>query len=318
MDKPKVVYHGSQYRFDVLIPRQASGQSEAESQMGIYAAATLEEVIPFALPFRCYPDQPGGRLCRDSDGIRSFLRYGSINPDGKGYVYVLPSDSFELVDEWQWVSKVPVKPIEVIEIPVRDYWHTITFSDEAKTIQRELYGEEWLSLNTAGAGKYDCRIASLEEVNERWNTLIREHPDDPNWKVWKKDTIAEVSAGREIPYYGFLDGEIICEAYAVPNYTPGEDDKGYREDGTAYLSAFRTVGEYRGKGYFSQLLRFMLTDLTRKGFARAVLGVEPDEVLNKQMYLHWGFDEKLYTGTCTYPDGTTIEVEYYGKNLTCI
>ena len=141
MDKPKVVYHGSQYKFDVLMPRQANGQCEVESKMGVYAASTMEEVIPFALPFRCYPDQPGGKLSRDSDGIKSFLRYGSINPNGKGYVYVLPSESFELVDEWQWVSEVPVKPIEVVEISVKDYWHTIIFSDEARDIQRELYGQ---------------------------------------------------------------------------------------------------------------------------------------------------------------------------------
>lgn len=106
-----------------------------------------------------------------------------------------------------------------------------------------------------------------------------------------------------------------CEAYAIPNYTPGEDDKGYREDGTAYLSAFRTVKGYRGKGYFSKLLRFMTEDLRQKGFARAVLGVEPEEILNKQMYLHWGFTGKVYAGICTYPDGTKIEVEYYEKTL---
>lgn len=30
---------------------------------------------------------------------------------------------------------------------------------------------------------YVCRIASLEEVNERWDTLIREHPDDTKIEV---------------------------------------------------------------------------------------------------------------------------------------
>ena len=140
-EKPEVVYHGSQYKFDVVEPRVANGQCETESQMGIYAAATMEETIPFALPFRYYPDKPGGRLSRDTEGINSYLQYGSINPHGKGYVYVLPSDSFEQVDEWQWVSRVPVKPIKVIEISVEDYWHTISFSEEAMAIQRELYGE---------------------------------------------------------------------------------------------------------------------------------------------------------------------------------
>ena len=111
---------------------------------------------------------------------------------------------------------------------------------------------------------YVCRIASLEEVNERWDTLIREHPEDPNWAVWKTDVLAEVSAGKEIPYYGFLGGEIICEAYAIPNYTPGEDDKGYREDGTAYLSAFRTVKAYRGRAFFRNFFTSCLMTSERR------------------------------------------------------
>jgi len=139
--KPTVLYHGSQYRFDVVKPMKANGQCETEAQTGVYAAATPEEVIPFALPFRWYPDSPEGKLSFDSDGIRSFLRYGSIDPEGKGYIYVLPSDTFELVDAWEWVSRTEVKPIEVIEIRVKDYWDTISFSEEAKEIQRKLYGD---------------------------------------------------------------------------------------------------------------------------------------------------------------------------------
>ena len=139
--KPKYVYHGSQYRFDIVKPQQAHGICDAEAQLAIYAAATMEEVIPFALPFRWYPDSPEGRLAFDSDGIRSYLRYGSIDPEGKGYIYVLPSESFELVDNWEWISRTEVKPVEVIEIKVKDYLHTITFSEEAKKIQKELYGE---------------------------------------------------------------------------------------------------------------------------------------------------------------------------------
>jgi GNAT superfamily N-acetyltransferase len=163
--------------------------------------------------------------------------------------------------------------------------------------------------------EYLCKIASALEVNEKWDTLIKEHCDDPNWAVWKKDIIAKISEGKEIPYYGIFNGEIICEVYAAPNYTPGKNAEGLHEDSTVYLSAFRTVEKYRGKGYFSRLFQFMLEDLRQKGFSKAVLGVEPCEVINKQIYLHWGFTEKMYIGTCTYPDGTVIEVEYYGKSL---
>ena len=52
-----------------------------------------------------------------------------------------------------------------------------------------------------------------------------------------------------------------------------------------------------------------------KGFAKAVVGVEPDETRNKAIYHHWGFTEYIHTGTETYPDGTIISVEFYGKQL---
>ena len=142
--KPRYLYHGSQYRFDVVKPQQAYGANQAESQAGIYAATTKEDVIPFALPFRFYPDEPGGRLERDTRGMNSFLKYGSIDPNGKGYIYVLPSETFEAVDMWQWISRVEVKPVEVIEIQVKDYLQTIQLSEEAKEIQRKLYGETGL------------------------------------------------------------------------------------------------------------------------------------------------------------------------------
>ena len=139
-EKPKVLYHGSKYRFDIVKPHQANGTCETDSKMGIYAVATKDEAVPFALPFRWYPDEPGGKLLFNTDGKKSYLQYGSINPNGKGYIYVLPSDTFELVNEWEWVSSVEVKPIEVIEICVKDYMNTITFSEEANIIQEELYG----------------------------------------------------------------------------------------------------------------------------------------------------------------------------------
>lgn len=139
-EKPKILYHGSKSRFDIVKPQQAHGVCEAESKMGIYAVATKDEAIPFALPFRWYPDEPGGKLQFNTDGKNSYLHYGSIDPNGKGYIYVLPADSFELVNEWEWVSSVEVKPIDIIEISVKDYLNTITFSEEAKKIQKEIYG----------------------------------------------------------------------------------------------------------------------------------------------------------------------------------
>ena len=52
MLKPKYVYHDSQYLFDTVKPQKACGENAKESQYAIYAAETMDEVIPFALPIR--------------------------------------------------------------------------------------------------------------------------------------------------------------------------------------------------------------------------------------------------------------------------
>ena len=84
---------------------------------------------------------------------------------------------------------------------------------------------------------------------------------------------------------------------------------------TVYLSAFRTVEAFQGRGYFSKLFHFMLDDLRQKGFTKATLGVEPDDAKNKAIYAHYGFTEYIKSGREEYPDGTVIDVAYYAKKL---
>lgn len=84
---------------------------------------------------------------------------------------------------------------------------------------------------------------------------------------------------------------------------------------TAYLCAFRTIEKYQGKGYFSKLFKFMIDDLKSKGYEKVTLGVEPSETKNLKMYKHLGFNEIIRSAQETYPDGTVIDVNYYGKSL---
>lgn len=137
--KPEYLYHGSQYLLDIIKPQIAKGNCKLESMTAIYAAETIKEVIPFALPIRWYPDTPDGkRVFQCNKGITE-LAYGSIDPNGIGYVYKVKSDSFKKIDEWQWISESEIIPEEVIKIKVSDYIDTIIFSDEAKVINKSLY-----------------------------------------------------------------------------------------------------------------------------------------------------------------------------------
>ena len=165
------------------------------------------------------------------------------------------------------------------------------------------------------ADKYACRIPSLEEMNRKWDFEIGLHTEKANWITWKGEAIRNAQTGQSIPYYGFLDESIICEATAVPDPDFGQNNEGTRNERMVELCAFRTNKEYRGNGYFSKLMDFMLNDLKQRGYTKAVVGVEPGEETNKAIYHHWGFTEPISTGTETYPDGTVIDVEFYGKRL---
>ena len=139
MPKPQYVYHGSQYLFDVVRPQQACGANAQESQKAIYAAQTIEEVIPFALPIRWYPDDPTGKRTFSCNDGKTFIEYGSLDPNGVGYVYKLKADTFEKLDEWQWISISDVIPDEIIYIRVKDYMNTVSFSEKAMEIQNQLF-----------------------------------------------------------------------------------------------------------------------------------------------------------------------------------
>ena len=163
---------------------------------------------------------------------------------------------------------------------------------------------------------YCCKIASLEEMNTKWDYEIAHAGEDKeNWIIWKKSSIKHMLDGKSLPYYGLLNGQIISEATAVLDGSIAQNNDGLVDGKTAYLSAFRTIPEFQGKGHFSKLFRFMLEDLKHKGYEKVTLGVEPEEVENKQIYEHYGFTEHIKDGVETYPDGTQIDVEYYGKRL---
>lgn len=163
---------------------------------------------------------------------------------------------------------------------------------------------------------YLCKIASFEEMNRKWDYEIEHNINDArNWIIWKSHFLENFKNDYIIPYYGILDGNIICEATAMLNSEAVQNSEGLVGNGVVYLSAFRTIEEYQGKGYFSKLMKFMLNDLKQMGIVRVTLGVEPAEETNKKIYTHYGFNEYIKSATEIYPDGTVIDVDYYGKNL---
>ncbi len=163
---------------------------------------------------------------------------------------------------------------------------------------------------------YVCKIANIDEMNKKWDYEIENAKEDKNnYIIWKNEHILRFKNGYIIPYYGILDGRIICECTATINKTFVQNSESLIDDTTAYLSAFRTIKDYQGKGYFSKLFSYMINDLKKRGYKKVTLGVEPNELKNKAIYTKYGFTTYIKTEKEYYPDGTTIDVEYYSKDL---
>lgn len=162
--------------------------------------------------------------------------------------------------------------------------------------------------------EYLCKIASIDEMEIKWNDEIKKHKSS-NWKIWKAEAIERVKNGQGIAYYGILNGRIICESTALLDKNIVQNSEKLVDDKTTYLCAFRTIEKYQCKGYFSKLFSFMIDDLQSKGYEKVTIGVEPTETKNSEIYKHLGFNEFIKSAQEVYPDGTVIDVNYYGMSL---
>ncbi len=138
--KPEVLYHGSQNgdikKFE---PRKANGIGRNEDQEeAIYATHDKKYAIAFALPII--------KLNKNSEWSLEYtgnngepliiLKQCELDPNGVGYIYTLPSDSFTQGEEnkMQWLSreKKGVEPKSKEIVYVKDYLHWVMTEEEYK------------------------------------------------------------------------------------------------------------------------------------------------------------------------------------------
>ncbi len=162
---------------------------------------------------------------------------------------------------------------------------------------------------------YICRIATLEEMEQKWDYEIAHADNKENWLIWKEENLTSKKLNQVIPYYGILNDLIICEATTIIDAKLLKNSFGLINQKTAYLSAFRTIPAYQNQGYFSHLFKYMIEDLKNRGYRYVTIGVEPNEIKNQNIYAKWGFTEFIKKGIETYPDNKVIEVLYYKKEL---
>ena len=168
---------------------------------------------------------------------------------------------------------------------------------------------------------YKCVIGDEKLVSQKLDYEIKIHNNSMKWIKFKEITLNNLD--NRIIYLGMIDDIIICEATAVINKLDYEvkNKSEFVSEDTVYLCAFRTNKEEENKGYFGKLYRYMEQDLKSKGFNRLVLGVEPAEVRNIQIYFKMGFinylksDYEEYAKRSADGESEKILVNYYYKNI---
>jgi hypothetical protein len=140
-EKPEFLYHGSSERFDVILPSQAYDWGYKEGRRNaVYATSKRDIALAFALGI--VPDENGQtdrvmdyKYTKD-ETVMLYVK-GHPNFGGKGYVYKLSSKGFSYAGGTQWVSPVPVHPLEITETNVDDYAHLWRYPTDEERQQIE-------------------------------------------------------------------------------------------------------------------------------------------------------------------------------------
>ena len=123
--KPTHLYHGSPEDIDRIEPRPARGVGPEKDRLNaVYATHIRNLAIVFSLPFT--PNENGNlsfRVSLQADKPEIHLEAGSLDASRPGFLYMVPSDSFEQLDDEQWVSYGPVEPCGKIQTNPKDFLH---------------------------------------------------------------------------------------------------------------------------------------------------------------------------------------------------
>ena len=140
--------------------------------------------------------------------------------------------------------------------------------------------------------RFECRAADMENLTRIWDKNIARNPDEPEWRGWKEEYLANHASGRSRTFLVLADGEpvgegtvlISPECSAVSGRTCLADGKT-----VANINALRIEKACEGRGHISRMVRMMEDFARESGFERMTIGVEAQEARNLAIYLHWGY-----------------------------
>ncbi|ALH94723.1 hypothetical protein [Acinetobacter equi] len=115
--KSKTLYHGSRHLVKILEPKQASGFKTEDNQFAIYAIENKKIASLFSITYIGYTKDARFEIQQELEDFYVHLYHTSVDWNQIGYLYILSSEYFNKIDEYQWVAYKPIIPqrIEIIQ-----------------------------------------------------------------------------------------------------------------------------------------------------------------------------------------------------------
>ena len=118
------LWYGSKSKKGKIIPKQARGAFKKEDrQFGVYATDKKERAITMALIH--LKGVKGPTMLNSPHGKVQGIIFDGWPTQDKFYLYKLSSKYFKKIDNWQWISKKEIKPLETKELKTSDYLHLL-------------------------------------------------------------------------------------------------------------------------------------------------------------------------------------------------
>jgi hypothetical protein len=122
-----ILYHGSSIKTEILKPNQATGVGKDEDrQFALYATSDRDFALLFTIPVT--PDGTGTfswETITENGVSKMKINAGKVDLSGTGYLYPLDAKDFQRIDEIQFVSYKPVKPLSCEVINLSELQHLV-------------------------------------------------------------------------------------------------------------------------------------------------------------------------------------------------
>lgn len=164
-----------------------------------------------------------------------------------------------------------------------------------------------------GAAPLEYRLGTEGELEAVWDWNVAQNPGDPRWARWKEEYMGYNREGQGLTFLVLDKGEPVGEGTLLlsPGCRPVAGRPGLCDGRrTANVNALRIRKAYEGRGHISRLMGELERYARGRGVTRLTIGVDAKEARNLAIYLHWGYQELLFS---QWDEGELVL--YYAKDL---